>query len=940
MDILMSIAMHKILSRCVLQFTAVSMTIRNPALLLIVVLCLGGLACSDDDPPENEADRGEADAAGDSEAPAESTDSALETETGLDVVADLADEEPPPMVNPFPVIPHTPVDPEQDPDGHEDMNEALDEGEARSGMITSWDTGFGGPQTDCRPDDFVLYNNLVRFCISGETPISQLTYTGGHIIDGDMIGSGTDRFYLMSPQNHLNLPSVTSIEVLSDGGDGTAVVSVRGTEEPLALFASLVGPLLQQRGVTFETEYRLHPDVTYLEIVTWITAPENSTTGLSAGDVLFVGDTTQSFTPNRGLGMPPTDEVYPWFVSTGEGRSYGIYAEGGFAHFAIDLSQIGRNFPLAGLRQVTGVVPPGEEAAWRRYFVIGEGGTREMRRAIAQIEGVDEEPQGALFATTLEEDPQGGAWIVISDSDGNALDILVTDEDGEAELPLPPGAYTVVLERWSGGSIEPLAFTIAADDDTAVDIQLPPPATLRVAISAVETDDGEPAASPGKVALTGDGDLLFFTHDGSVQSRVPPGTYDIVVSRGEEYSFVEFQDVLLESGELTELEAALRRVWNTDGLIGGEFHQHSTRSFDAQISQIDRLLTNIGEGVDFVVPTEHEAVSNFTPFIEQLGAENLIYAMEASEVSPTLGHFAPMPMAFDRSLPNTGGYPVALLQEDGSVYQKSFPEMVEELRADYGVEVIQINHPRTGGAAYFSYSGYRPLEGPEGANPRRFSLDFDAIEVFNAAGANLFCEVVTDWLSFTARGHRITGLGNSDTHTLEVLAAFPRNYLPSDAVTARDIDDDTLLDAIRDGNVSVSGTALITFPDGPALGSTTDVDSDVLSLHIQVQTAVFSSVDHLLIIVDGRFAREIDIEADLEDVVVFDDTIEIDMPDHDTYLVAVVWGDTPIEVVAPGEYPLGWTNPIFLDIDGDEVWTPPGVADEDDLVFLPIDWCR
>ena len=61
--------------------------------------------------------------------------------------------------------------------------------------------------------------------------------------------------------------------------------------------------------------------MTYLEIVTWIPAPENSTTGLSAGDVLFVGDTTQSFTPNRGVGMPPTAETYPWFVSTGEANA-------------------------------------------------------------------------------------------------------------------------------------------------------------------------------------------------------------------------------------------------------------------------------------------------------------------------------------------------------------------------------------------------------------------------------------------------------------------------------------------------------------------------------------------------------------------------------------------------------------------------------------------
>ena len=249
-----------------------------------------------------------------------------------------------------------------------------------------------------------------------------------------------------------------------------------------------------------------------------------------------------------------------------------------------------------------------------------------------------------------------------------------------------------------------------------------------------------------------------------------------------------------------------------------------------------------------------------------------------------------------------------------------------------------MNHPR-GGSSLFDSVSYDPLTGPEATSTTRFTPEFDSVEVFN--GRRYFCTVFRDWLSFIARGHRITGVGNSDSHGLGKEAGYPRSYLGTTADGPSEIVDDDIIDGLLEGNSTVSGGALITFPDGPVLGSTVVVDDPAsYSLAVRIQTPEWSTVDKLIIFVNAVAVFETAIEVDASEIVAFDEVVELTLPsDEDAYLVAVAFGDDRMPIVTPGEAPFGFTNPVYLDTDGTDGWTPPGVEDASDLVTLEISWC-
>ena len=911
------------------------MNLRTATCLLAAVVLLAGCSSDPTDPTDGTADGREADVGddtpdGDYDAADSAPDSALDQSD-----ADIVREPDAGPVNPFEIIPHTANDPDQDPASAIDVTTPPAAGEVRAGRVGSWTTGFAGIQSDCRLGDFALQNAVAQFCIASPVAVTQWTYTGGQLIDADLVGEANDRLNFLSAQNQFQLAGAEAVEVLRDGSTGEAIIRVTGPEQPVALLASVVGELFQPFGVSFESEYRLLPDVPYLEMTTWVRALDRPV-GMSLGDLIHFGDSMIRFTPQYGRATAPLATTFPWVAVSGEGRSYAVYAPEGIQNSDIDLSQLDSGLPFSIQVQGRGLVPTGQEAVIRRYFAVGTGGTEMMPAVIAQLEGTTP-PELTRFEVTTGETPVAGALLFVGDGEGAPIHLVRSDDAGLGALALPPGQYAVWSEDWVGGDIEPLGFTVEAGVDRVVDVALPEVGRLEVSVTA--SGDAGPVPSPAKVVLSGAHAETLFTHDGQVALAAPPGSYEVVISRGEAYSLVRLSDVAVEVGATTEVEAHLDRVWDTTGLMSGEFHQHSSRSFDSQVSLRDRLLSNLVEGVDFVVMTDHEAVTDLSPLIDELDVAELIYAMPATEVSPSFTHFAPMPMRFDPALPGGGGFPHTLLDEDGRIFQKAFPEMVAELREDYDVSVIQVNHPRAVAGALFSYGGYDPLVGIDATNSRRFTPDFDTVEVFNEAREGEFCEVFTDWLSLIARGQRVTGVGNSDTHGFWAEAGYPRNYLPHPGESASDITDDAIIDPLLEGNVTVSGVALITLPEGPAFGSTVTVAEGGLALPVLVQTPQWATVEHLQFLVNGRVVRDVQIDAEASEVVVFDEVVHLDAPASDAYLVVVAYGEQTMPAVTRGVVPFGFTNPVYLDADGVEGWSAPGVSGEDDLARLDIAWC-
>ena len=89
---------------------------------------------------------------------------------------------------------------------------------------------------------------------------------------------------------------------------------------------------------------------------------------------------------------------------------------------------------------------------------------------------------------------------------------------------------------------------------------------------------------------------------------------------------------------------------------------------------------------------------------------------------------------------------------------------------------MQLNHPRAGNIGYFHTSKFdsATMKSPDSD----FTLDFDAIEVFNGKRVVEAEEVLRDWFNLLNAGYTLTATGNSDSHKLvSEEAGYPRNFV-------------------------------------------------------------------------------------------------------------------------------------------------------------------
>jgi hypothetical protein len=80
-----------------------------------------------------------------------------------------------------------------------------------------------------------------------------------------------------------------------------------------------------------------------------------------------------------------------------------------------------------------------------------------------------------------------------------------------------------------------------------------------------------------------------------------PGTYQLVVSRGPRYSAFT-QNVTLTAGSTLNVNAQIAKVVPTPGFIMADFHVHGILSPDSEVTQVERIATQLAEGNDFFTP--------------------------------------------------------------------------------------------------------------------------------------------------------------------------------------------------------------------------------------------------------------------------------------------------------------------------------------------------
>ncbi|MDP6943234.1 MAG: CehA/McbA family metallohydrolase, partial [Myxococcota bacterium] len=243
-------------------------------------------------------------------------------------------------------------------------------------------------------------------------------------------------------------------------------------------------------------------------------------------------------------------------------------------------------------------------------------------------------------------------------------------------------------------------------------------------------------------------------------------------------------------------------------------------------------------------------------------------------------------------------------------------------------EIIQINHPRGSNiSSYFSYVGLDAAQ-DKVANQAHWTLNWDAIEVFN--GNCNYPSTLEDWIGLTNHGHRKTLASGSDSHGEHGLIGTPRNWIQVDEASVRE-DSQALVAPVRARRLFISCGPFVRFEAVDAAGQTlaslgdlTGVDDqgDVM-FHVVVEAPTWITLDEVRLWENGQVIAVADITTSADPIVRFDE-VWTATPTADAWYAVEVLGSGSMAPVTWSGSPYALTNPIEVDADGDGEWTAPG----------------
>lgn len=794
------------------------------------------------------------------------------------------------------------------------------------------------------------------------------------------------------------------------------------------------------------------------QVTAFCNTDNRATQSLAVGDLTDPGFVVELFNPQactEGFGAGGlcfgVDRM-SWYGYQGDGVAYGyapwrpgspLVPEGQNATLTVSGitgSILGANGLLGlgawvqdagtGLRDGELRVPPSGNAVFARDFWVA----KELGAISTLVEQTRAEALGAALASFSGTVTSGGlplprARVALESASGRA--VYLTDAAGRFEGQLPPRAYQV--SAWAPGhrpsAKQTLTATLAGPTSVALALDAPRRLTVSVReahggplparVTVLCTNGPCPVPRRELVRYTEVGkDPLpdFVAHVGWVGATgtatfaLPPDEYLVLVSRGPEYSVhpLTFPTAPGERVDLRQadatVDAVLARVVDTTGWLSADLHVHGVASPDSLVDEATRALTFAGDGLEVLVSTDHDVITDYAPAIAAAGLAPFLASVVGEEVSPMeWGHYNLFPLTRDPGNRINGG---ALDWARAEGPMLTVAELLAEGRR-LGARTVQLNHPR---GALGSFTTLQvdtdtlathvdpaslqmpPQPDATAEDTKLLSADFDALELLNNGEDGLDPTVpgargrFNDWFTLLSRGLTVAGTAVSDTHGA-LLATGWRTWVEVG------IDDPAQLDplqlssrlnalravgsngpfvTLRAFRVDGAG-AQVTAPVGP--GGTVPPLAGALGVEVEVQVPEYldvTKVELYLHTPDDDGSCPIDpmsprarttrvacggvtnanwpqssiaasqavalTPGDLETVATEGPltfrryrkrvTFTLPAPATDNWLVAMVSGSrslAPLHYLPGGgaTWPFAFTNPVFIDADGDGYDKPP-----------------
>jgi hypothetical protein len=430
---------------------------------------------------------------------------------------------------------------------------------------------------------------------------------------------------------------------------------------------------------------------------------------------------------------------------------------------------------------------------------------------------------------------------------------------------------------------------------------------------------------------------------------VPPGEYDLVITRGPEWELAQLHASVVDE-RTNDIEVALERSVDTRGWLAADMHVHTNASMDSRMPADHRIISMLTSGIEVMVTTDHHSIVDLEPLMRQLGyGADMATTLSGDELNFYEGHAGVYPVRYDPNKPHGGsppwqpfnGKPSRCDQPIVGTNCLSDVDAFPAMHSLFPGAVVTVNHPwwPKGDLGYFTNVDWGAGTNHPLPAPLRSAGLFDALEILNGYWVRDDAEtaLVADWFYLLQQGHRVTALGNSDTHKINwVRAGFPRTWLRMPTERPGDVTPEDLADAIRSGRAIASTGPFVTLRvNEHEIGDTVHLsEPGRVDAEITVDAPDWIQVDQVQLFVGGEPFTTIPISRGHRPL--FDVSVSVPVR-SDTFIVALASGAQPLPPDIVGEYghatgqemrPWAITNPVFVDSNGDGwhptiAWRPP-----------------
>ncbi|OUS26324.1 hypothetical protein A9Q99_19040 [Gammaproteobacteria bacterium 45_16_T64] len=846
---------------------------------------------------------------------------------------------------------------------------------AIAGQISNPNFKLTGPNAIGGEGDYLIANDKAAFVITGPGPQKTYYHYHGILVDAAPLSeceqAGNENFYEMALMiGRLNFFTQSAstirafkggdIEVLNDGSDGSAaIVRVHGSD---SIYWLLELELIQRAfedglpkgvsspfGLDITLDYVLEPGSSTLKIVYRVKNQLNQFNSVSAAFAMLAageGPTLNTFS-GFDLNLEGLELQYgiPWVTSFSKGSSY-VYGAGSnqltTTHIAgvdalIDASQLSNTW----LGQL--LAPAGDEKdTFTKEFYVSVASNDEVGAINEYLASSPPSvttlatPVSALIVDAVTGAPipdatiefQTKTQVLLQSWPWNTFASTFVDENGLSTSTIPlisylqGQPYRAIARAPGRATTQPIEITPSQANTLLFEMG-------QKGVVAYNITDETGQALPAQISFWQHGSLIqrHYVPAGTGVLPVPPGDYEVGIARGFEYGIVDMP-LQVSANNQTPLVVSLKRMVDTSGYMSFDAHVHSSPSADSEVAPEDRITTAAATGLEIVVSTDHEIVTDLYPAVENTNLTDWVSTVIGQEVTATLpNHTITYPIPKHDDIPR--GDPVRWYGLDiAGIFA------AEKAR---GAQISTFAHPRS---SYLNHIEWDRIAGAPAANPlvdlglpadgTVWSWDFEAMEYQNGPSNVFTSGLFEDWMSFLNHGHRITATGASDVHGDEP-PGMPRTYFRSPTDSPAEFDEQDLVDAVKNNQAIVSTGAFATIiaNDTTHIGGIVSDSDGTIDLSVHVQAIPQIDIDYIKIYVNCDEAMRIDAENPTDSAVKLDATLQVTVPkDKDAHIVLLGFGANkmPRELpqYAPEGAPRVTTNPIFIDANNNGQFDAPG----------------